>query len=205
MKIVGFIPLKWDSERVQGKNAADLRGKPLYLHMAETLAKAEVDELVMWSTERIKMPEGYRHVDQSKPEPGKYASVHDFTEEFASKVDADIYVMAFATSPFLTVESINKCIAVVREGYASCAFTVKQICPFIWRDGKPAYDIHNQLRTQDLPRWDVETTGLYVYTKELALTRMRLDFGGYMHQVSAIEAIDVDYPTDLELARAIKK
>ena len=47
-KIIALVPMRHNSQRVQGKNYRLLAGKPLYQHIIETLlAVPEIDEIVV--------------------------------------------------------------------------------------------------------------------------------------------------------------
>jgi len=63
------------------------------------------------------------------------------------------------------------------------------------------YNLQDVPRTQDIqPVW-VETSSFYIFRKEVfTLHNRRIGFCPYIHEVSGIEAIDIDEKKDYELA-----
>ena len=66
------------------------------------------------------------------------------------------------------------------------------------------YDPCHIPRTQDLAPIYMETTGMYIFTKDV-ITRLRRRIGEkpYMLEVSEVEATDINNPIDFEIANAI--
>ena len=113
-------------------------------------------------------------------------------------------MLAHATAPFLSKESVEAGIrAVTEQGYDS-ATTVTPCHDFLWKDGRPFnYDVKHIPRTQDLDEMFVETTGLYVYTRDLIVENgRRIGEKPYMIKVSREEAIDINEPFDFMVANA---
>ena len=124
---------------------------------------------------------------------------------FAQQVEADVYVLAHATAPFVSAASIEQGISkIVNEGYDS-ALTVVKLQEFLWKDGKPFnYNPEIVPRTQDLEPMYAETTGLYIYTRDLILNQnRRVGKRPYLIPVSKIEAVDINEPIDFDIANAI--
>ena len=124
---------------------------------------------------------------------------------FSLSVPADIYVLAHATAPFLKSESINKAVQAVKTGEFDSAIAVRKMQEFLWHDGKAVnYDPLRIPRTQDLEPLYVETTGMYVFTKDVIQNRRsRIGEKPYLQVVSVIEATDINNPDDFEVADAI--
>ena len=124
---------------------------------------------------------------------------------FAKEVPADVYVMTHTTAPFVTKHSIEAGLqAVINEGYDS-AFAAKKLQDFIWKDGKPFnYELNNIPRTQDLPVLYEETSGFYIYRKEV-MTRLNRRIGDnpFIVEVGEIEGVDIDELEDFMIADAI--
>ncbi|MBR4328932.1 MAG: acylneuraminate cytidylyltransferase family protein, partial [Candidatus Riflebacteria bacterium] len=133
------------------------------------------------------------------------ADVNNMFYTFSLTVPADIYVLAHATAPFLKSTSIDKGVLAVKSGLYDSALAVRKMQEFIWKDNKPFnYDIKKIPRTQDLTPLFVETTGLYIYTKEVIQNnRSRIGDKPLLLEVSSIEAVDINNPIDFEIANAI--
>ena len=113
--------------------------------------------------------------------------------------------MAHATAPFQTAASIDKGILAVKSGEYDSAIAVRRLREFIWRDGMAINcDTLRIPRTQDLPLIYAETTGLYVYTRNVIdKRRSRIGAHPFMLEMSIIEAIDINEPMDFDIASAI--
>ena len=123
------------------------------------------------------------------------------------EIDADIYVNAHATSPFAKVETIDACIEKGASGEYDSAFCAENIKTFMWTNGKPInFNPDCFPRTQDLPDFYGETSIAYVFTKDSFIkNNRRLGIKPYIHEVGKIEAMDIDYPEDFDIANAVYK
>ncbi|MCD8004757.1 MAG: acylneuraminate cytidylyltransferase family protein, partial [Oscillospiraceae bacterium] len=121
---------------------------------------------------------------------------------FISQVDADVYVLAHTTSPFINVSSVETALARVLSGENDSAFSARRVQTFAWYRGKPVnYDLNDVPRTQDMePIW-VETSAFFIFKKEIfTVHNRRIGFRPYIQEVSGVEAVDIDEPKDFELA-----
>lgn len=210
MKTVALVPIKMNNERVPGKNTKLLcDGTPLIQMILHTLKGAsEVDEIYVYcSNEQIKdyIIPGVNYLKRDEKYDTAQADVNDMFRTFSLSVPADIYVLAHATAPFLKSESINKAVQAVKTGEYDSAIAVRKMQEFLWRDGKTVnYDPLRIPRTQDLEPLYVETTGMYVFTKNVIQNRRsRIGEKPYLQVVSVIEATDINNPDDFEIADAI--
>jgi CMP-N-acetylneuraminic acid synthetase len=209
MKIAAFVPIKLNSERLPGKNIKAFdNGAPLISYILNTaLAVKSIGELYVYcSCETIRqyLPQGVRYLKREERLDSSDTSITDVILAFVRDVDADIYVMLHATAPFLEPRSIETAVAAVARGGHDSALSVLKCQDFIWEDGGPMnYDVTNIPRTQDLTAFYIETTGMYVFTKGLAVTRRRVGENPFLAEVSKIEAIDINEPIDFTIANAI--
>ena len=76
---------------------------------------------------------------------------------------------------------------------------------FLWKDGQAVnYNPKQIPRTQDLEPLYVETTGMYVFTKQVIQNvKSRIGNNPYLQIVSPIEAIDINNPEDFDIADAV--
>jgi CMP-N-acetylneuraminic acid synthetase len=212
MKTVAVIPVKMNNERVPGKNTKLLYdGTPLIHCIMNTLKLSkEVDEIYVYCSDvRIKeyLIDGVEYLERPSIYDGADADINAMHYSITQKIEADIYVLAHATAPFLRAESIDRGIQAVKSDRYDSALSVSKLQDFIWKDGNTFnFSLDKIPRTQDLePLW-VETTGLYVFSKKaMDLYHSRTGRNPYMLEVSKIEAIDIDNPIDFEIADAIYK
>lgn len=76
---------------------------------------------------------------------------------------------------------------------------------FLWKDNKPFnYELDNIPRTQDLPPIYEETSGFYIYEKDVINKyNRRIGQHPYIVEVGEIEGIDIDELEDFMIADAI--
>ena len=209
MRVVALVPIKLNSQRVPKKNVRDLAGHPLLWYVCNTLANSSgIDEVCVYcSSDKVVkyLPEGVTFVKRPEwldEDEVKGAQIYT---EFIKQVEADTYVLAHTTSPFLTRESVEKGVEALRSDVYDSAFTAQRIQTFAWYRGEPLnYDLTDVPRTQDMdPIW-VETSGFYMFRKELFVDEgRRIGHHPLIVEVSPIEAVDIDETQDFELAQAI--
>ena len=210
MKIVAFVPMKLNSERVKNKNIKEFdNGKPLCSYILNTLKKVKnIDEIYVYcSDEKIKkyIPKGVKYLKRSEELDGQKVKINEVLKAFANDVDADYYLLTHATAPFISKETIEKGVEVIKEGKYDSVLSVSKIQEFLWKDGKPFnYSLDSIPRTQDLEPLYAETCGLYIYSKDLILKQnRRIGDNPYLLEVSKIEALDIDTEDDFFVSNAV--
>ena len=210
MKVVAFVPIKLNSSRLPHKNILDLNGKPLCYYLPNNLLKVKgIDEVyVFCSDESIKdyIPNGVKFLKRDEYLDGDLVKGQEIYESFINKVPADVYVLAHATAPFIKSNTIENALSkVLYEDYDS-SLSVKKVQTFTWYQGKPLnYDLNNIPRTQDIEPIFYETSAFFIFKKEVFtdIGRRRIGNKPYFQEVDDIEGVDIDYPSDFSLAKAI--
>ncbi len=210
MKVVAFVPLKLNNERLPGKNLKPLAdGTPLLSCILNTLLQVPaVDGIYVYCSDDVvkeHLPEGVTYLSRSEELDRSETKINEVLQSFARDVPADVYVLAHATAPFVKVASITEGVEKVVSGAHDCALTVLKMQEFMWQNGRPVnYRLDAVPRTQDLDPVFVETTGLYVYTHDLIMERnVRIGDSPYLIEISKIESVDINEPIDFEIADAI--
>lgn len=209
MKVVAIMPIKLKNERCPGKNTRMLGGKPLLQYELDNLKKTELcDSInVFCSSEEVVpfIPEGVNFIKRSKDLDLPTANFNQIFSAFIKEQDADIYVFAHATAPFITVKTMSECIEAVKSGEYDSAFCAEKIQTFLWQDGKPLnFNAKNLPRTQDLKPIYKETSGVYVFTKDVFLEYgRRIGIKPFVKCVGFKEMVDIDNPEDFDLAEAL--
>lgn len=210
MKVVALIPIKLNSERLPHKNILDLGGKPLCYHMTKNLVDVEgIDETYVYcSDEAIKdyMPEGVTFLKRDSYLDGDLVKGQEIYESFINQVDADVYVLAHVTAPFIKKESIQNALDKVLSGEYDSALSVKKVQTFTWYQGKTLnYDLEDIPRTQDIEPIYYETSAFFIFRKEVftQMGKRRIGNKPYFQEIDDIEAVDIDYPEDFRFAQAI--
>lgn len=209
MKILAVMPIKLHNERCPGKNIRLLGGKPLLQHELDNLKFTGLcDSVNVYCSDTAVIPFLPANVNFIKRPEHLDLSTSNFTQIFDSFIeiaDADIYVYAHATAPFITVDTMRQCIEAVKSGNYDSAFCAIKLQDYLWQDGEPLnFDASNLPRTQDLKPIYQETSGVYVFTKEVYRKyRRRIGKKPFIKEVSFKEAIDIDYPEDFDIAEAL--
>lgn len=206
MKTVAFIPIKLNSNRLPHKNILPLAGRPLCWHICNTLKTVQgIDEVYVYCSDESVTKYIPTDVTFRKRDARLDADAvkgFDIYQSFISEVDADVYVLAHTTSPFVRAETIEDALNHVRNGENDSAFSAERIQTFAWFDSKPInYDLNDVPRTQDMkPIW-VETSAFYIFKKEIfTQEHRRIGFHPYIREVSGIEALDIDEKKDFDMA-----
>lgn len=206
MKIVAFVPLKMNSQRIPHKNILPIGRHPLCWYICNSLLKIEeIDETYVYCSDMTicqYIPSNILFIKRPIWLDEDEVKGFDIYKEFIGQVNADIYILAHATSPFISADSIkNALMQVVTQGYDS-AFSAQKIQTFAWYKEQPInYVLNNVPRTQEIePVW-IETSGFYIFTKEIFTKyKRRIGFHPYIQEVEGIEAIDIDERKDYDLA-----
>lgn len=208
-KIVSFIPIKLNNQRLPGKNLLELEGKPLCNYLFDTINKIDTiqEKYVYCSDEKIKnyIPEGIKFLKRDPYLDGFKVKGLEIIERFVQDVDADIYVLTHVTQPFTKADSIKKALnKVINEGYDS-AFSCTKIQDYCWYKGKPFnYNIKDIVTTQNLEPIYKETGAFFIFKKEVfTKLHQRIGVNPYMYVIDELEAVDIDEPEDFEFAKAV--
>jgi len=211
MKIVCFVPIKLNSQRLPNKMLLPLGNKILCQHIFDTLLQVkkeiDIDIYCYCSNEKIKeyLPNNIIFLKRDKLLDTNETKGIDIYTSFINLINSDIYCLCHATSPFISsnkiIEGLNKTIT----GYYDSAFSVSKIQTFTWYQNKPLnYNFVNVKRTQEIDPIYWETSAFYIFKKEiLKKYKRRIGFKPYMVETNRIESIDIDEKDDYELAKKI--
>lgn len=208
-KVVAFVPIKLKSERLENKNILPLMKKPLCWHIFDKLNSCtHIDETYVYcSDENIKkyIPGHVKFLKRDSKLDDNYVKGYQIYESFIKEIDADIYILAHTTSPFLKAKSVQLALEKVLFLDYDSAFSAKKIQTFAWYNNKPMnYDLINVPRTQDIEPIFIETSGFYIFEKNVFRNyNRRIGFNPYIQEVDAIESIDIDTKEDYNFALTI--
>ena len=208
MNRVAFVPIRLNNERLPNKNILRLGFTPMCWHIFDTLLKLDLDKVYVYcSDQSIKnyIPEGVEFLERSTALDTSVTKGLEIYKSFVQEVKADVYVLAHATSPFLTSNSINRGLNAIDEGYDS-AFTVSRQQTFAWFQNKPInYQPTDIPRTQDIEPVFIETSGAYIFTKDVIDSSRRIGDRPFLIELNPMEAIDIDTQEDFDLALQMAK
>ncbi|MBE6223871.1 MAG: acylneuraminate cytidylyltransferase family protein [Bacteroidales bacterium] len=209
MKTVAFVPIRLNSKRVVGKNLKNLGNKPLMCYVLETLAKVSgVDDVYVYcSSEDVipYLPEGVKYLKRPEFLDSDETLGKEIYEEFTKTIDADVYILAHTTSPFLKIETFENALNKIKNEDFDSAFSAEKVQTFTWFGGKPLnYDLKEIPRTQTIEPIYVETSAFFMFKKDVwKVHKQRIGFNPYIALVDKIEGVDIDWPEDFEFAEKI--
>ena len=210
MKTVAVVPMKLNNRRLPQKNTKPFtNGRPLCYYILSTLLEIpDIDDVYVYCSNpdiREFIPSGVKYLKRSESLDQDTTKMNEVLECFADDVPADIYVMTHTTAPFISAKSISKGLKAVQSGEYDSSFAAKKLQDFLWKDGQPFnYALDSIPRTQDLPPLYEETSGFYIYRREV-MTEFGRRIGDkpYIVEVGEIESTDIDEEEDFMIADAI--
>ena len=209
MKTVAFVPIRLNSKRVAGKNLKMLGDKPLLRYILDTLVKVErIDEVYVYcSSEEIVsyLPEGVRFLKRPEFLDRDETLGKEIYEEFTKTIDADVYILAHTTSPFMKVETVENALSKILDEDYDSAFSAERVQTFVWYQGKTLnYDLKEIPRTQTIEPVFVETSAFFMFKRDIwKIHKQRIGFKPYIAEVDKIEGVDIDWPEDFAFAEKI--
>ena len=209
MKFTAIVPLKANSLRVPRKNFKLLMDKPLFVHIFEKLLQVPLlERVICWSSDDVfkdLLPQGVEFIKRASYLDGNEIKAKELFIEAAKQIETDYFVLTHATTPFIRATSITKGINAILDGYDS-SFAVQEMQNYCWFNDKTLnYELDNPKQTQLLKSVYFETSGFYIYKRELMLEEgRRIGNNSKMIKVSTIESIDIDNEEDLVLAKMLE-
>jgi CMP-N-acetylneuraminic acid synthetase len=209
MRTVAFVPIRLNSKRVAGKNLKMLGDKPLLRYILDTLVKVKrIDEVYVYcsSDEIISyLPEGVKFLKRPEFLDRDETLGKEIYEEFTKAIDADVYILAHTTSPFMKVETVENALSKILDEDYDSAFSAEKIQTFVWYKGKTLnYDLKEIPRTQTIDPVYVETSAFFMFKRDVwKVHKQRIGFKPYIAEVDKIEGVDIDWPEDFSFAEKI--
>lgn len=215
MKIVSFIPIKLNNQRLPGKNLLLLNNRPTCDYIFETISNVEmIDEKYVYCSDEAIKPyitpyesKGLRFLKRDLYLDGFQVKGLEIIDRFVKDVDADIYVLTHVTQPFTKSASISSALEKVVSGDYDSAFSAVALQDYMWMNGKPLnYDMKNVVRTQDLEPIYMETGAFFIFRKEV-FTKLGQRIGNhpYIYEIDQFEAVDIDTKEDFEFAKVVAR
>lgn len=207
--VIAIMPIKMENERLPGKNIMHLGNVPLLQYTLNNLKQIKCIEqvYVFCSQEEIikYLPEGIMYLPRPAYLDLPQSNFNQIFDEIIARIDADIYIYAHATAPFVTVETMQECLGAVLSGRYDSAFCAVKIQDFLWKDNKPLnFEAENMPRSQDIAPIYRETSGIYVFKKTVYKKyHRRIGMTPFIKEVSYKEAVDINTREDFELAEKL--
>ena len=218
-QFTAIVPIKFNSERVKGKNFRILNGRPLYNWIVDTLLTVERIERIVINTdvpEKISsdafLEDTRVHVDARPVElHGDEVSMNLILKAQVENESSSHFFMTHTTNPFLSEGSINQaldkyCESVMgSESYDSLFSVTQHQSRFFDLNGTPLnHDPENLIPTQELPKMFEENSCFYVFPRDVILKYgRRIGEHPLMYPIALPESLDIDTEQDWRLAELL--
>ena len=227
MDIVIFIPARGGSKRIPRKNMQKIGGLPLFVHSvfaAKCLIDYSLTPTIVVDSDDSETLDIVRHrlgrpspIAVALERPSELARDETTADELAywqatQYPDADIYVQLMPTCPFIKPATIRRAIARVESGNwdsatgTVSAAAVRREVVYEWDEHGPAYFAHGGSIPPSQEKAPlIHEMGLYVSRMSYVLEakkRANPDSCAPVY-LSHVEAIDINWPEDLQFARIV--
>jgi CMP-N-acetylneuraminic acid synthetase len=216
-KITALVPFKAHSERVPSKNFKDLGGKPLFLHILETLSRVEEIDMIRVNTDaqesELSVLKGLDKV-VIVPRPhylvGDFVSMNSIIDFEIEDSKGDVFLMTHTTNPLLTSETIREMLRIYfrEEIVHDSLLSVDRLQGrFFYENKNPINHVGaNLVRTQDMAPIFFENSACYIFSKSsFNSTKSRIGLKPYFYELSKLESIDIDTESDWVIAQSLLK
>lgn len=224
-KIIALVPMRHHSQRVPGKNYRLLAGKPLFHHILQSLLDCDEINQVVVDTDSPVIVDDLRSnfpsvmiIERPEHLRADHLPMNEILAYDTTQVEENIipslpahpvfFLQTHSTNPLLKSETISKAIQIITTNYPAydSLFSVTRLQTRLWDQLGRAIN-HNPsilLQTQDLPPVYEENSCLYIFTREILLSRRnRLGERPMMFEINAAEAWDIDEELDFLIADLI--
>lgn len=208
-KIVAFVPAKGESSRIKNKNFAILDGEYLFKRKLRQILSCPLIDEVILDTESDEIAElasdlPIRRIVRPSALASNATDGHELFAWECAQVSADIYLQALCTAPFVSADTLTRAIeALLNSPDSDSLVAVIHGKQYLWQGGAPAYGRGRIPNSIDLPKTIIEAMSLYAVRASVVPTQKRFGDLPLLFPLSPLEAVDVNWPEDLELAETI--
>jgi len=216
-RIVALVPMRHHSARIPGKNLRLLGGVPLFHHILRTLESVtELAEVVVDTDSEPVRQELRQHfpavhvLERPRALCGDAVPMTQILHHDASLVEASSYLQTHATNPFLKSETVGRALQRWRQVHDrhDSLFSVSRLQARLWdQAARPInHDAAHLIQTQQLPPVFLENSCLYLFPRELILSRhRRIGERPFLFELDPAEALDIDEARDFALAERLMR
>lgn len=211
-KITALVPIKGESERVQGKNLRNFCGEPLLCRVLDTLQKAPCIERVVVNTDSSTVSSLVGRFDKivvhERPQNlcGHHVPMNAILSYDLNLLGNGHYLQTHVTNPMLRVSTVGKAVAAYFASLAthdSLFSVITLYSRFYQADFTPLnHDPTKLINTQALPPLYEENSCLYLFsTTSFAGNKgNRIGKTPQLFPMSKLESLDIDTEDDFRLA-----
>lgn len=221
--MIALLPMKGNSERVPGKNIKPLNGKPMFFYIADVMRELGIFEVLAINTDSPEIANLARNryknwvtIIARPPEllgdsiPMNSVIQYDLSI-FGANND---YFQTHSTNPLLSGEIISSAVSCYQLGKNigdfDSLFCVNALKTRLYdKKLNPInHDPAELIRTQDLDIIYEENSSFYIFSGDSFMrkkNRIGMNPKPYVVDRNSIETLDIDEPSDWQLAELILK
>jgi CMP-N-acetylneuraminic acid synthetase/regulator of RNase E activity RraA len=209
MKIVAFVPAKGSSERIVNKNLSVLDGEYLFKRKLRQLLNCHLINEVFLDTDSEEIANlardlPVRIIKRPKELASNATDGHDLFAWECQQCDADIYIQALCTAPFVTDETIERAILeLIGSSNNDSLVAMSYAKQYTWEKGEPNYGRGRIPNSVDLPQINIESMALYMIKASALSTKKRFGLMPLFFELNPTELIDINWPSDIVLAETV--
>ena len=214
MKIL-IIPARGGSKGIIKKNLQTVNGISLIERALSSALKSDVDKIIVSTDdleiEKIATKYAVEVHKRSEQASSDTASTEEVILEVMSKFEHEwgndaILGFCQVTSPFIEVETINKCFEEAQKGFSS--FSAREFHGFIWANENNwvpiGHPINFRPRRQDLSQRVMETGAIYCFPlKEFKRIQYRICSDPKPILVDELRTIEIDTHNELKITNLL--
>lgn len=209
MKIVAFVPAKSTSKRIDNKNLSIIDGDYLFRRkLKQLIACKKIDEVYLDSDSEYMynlvedLP--VKFLQRSKELATNETDGHELFNWESESVDADIYIQALCTAPFITSEIIDDAIdKLIAQKEHDSLIAIQSLKQYLWSSNKPDYGLSKIPQSVDLPSTIVESMSLYMVKSDALHLKRRFGNNPLFYKIPPEAAVDINNHDDLAFARIV--
>lgn len=214
--IAALVPMKAVSERLNNKNMRLLNGRPMCYYVLRQLTQSSHIKAIYVDTNSeviknfvLSEFENIRVIDRDPDLCDQMVSIEKVIERDMQKIGASHYFQTFATSPLLSVDTIDKAISTYFEGLPKfdSLFSVTKLQKRLYTPSGICINPSPHItRNQDLEPFYIQNASFFIFSKaSFGKLNKRISDRPFMYELFDAETVDVDYAFDFELAERILK
>lgn len=212
--IAALVPMKYNSERVPGKNLKLINNHPLFFFIMDTLFKSKnISNVYLDTDSNIIAEEVLKFFPKTKvimrPEElhGDHVSMNKIINYDLTKIEEENILQTHVTNPLLTTKTIDKaCEMFLTKNSHDSVFSTTEIQNrFYDKNIRPInHDPKKLIRTQDLDPLFLENSNFYIFSKDsFKNANARIGLKPQMYAMDSYESLDIDNPKDFEIAKIL--
>ena len=208
-KVVAFVPAKGSSDRIRNKNLAVLDGEYLFKRKLRQLLECPAIDEVVLDTDSEEIADlaadlPIRRLHRPAALASNATDGHELFAWECAQILGDVYIQALCTAPFVDAATLSRALAALEESPerdSLVAVTLEK--QYLWQENDPQYGRGRIPNSIDLPQTVKEAMSLYIAPAAVAATGKRFGATPLLFPLSPMEAVDVNWPEDLQLAERI--